>query len=151
METTEKDVVSVLNDLVVINNDRIEGYKTASEETEDGDLKTLFNSMADESRRYKTELSTEISKLGGSVESGTKTSGKFYRAWMEIKSALTGKDRKAILSSCEFGEDAALEEYDDALSAEELTAECRELIGKQRVSLKASHDKIKALRDSAAE
>jgi uncharacterized protein (TIGR02284 family) len=148
METIEKDNVSLLNDLVVINNDRIEGYKTAAEETEDGDLKSLFNSMADESRRFKTELSSEISKLGGEVESGTKTSGKFYRAWMDVKSALTGKDRKAILSSCEFGEDTALEEYEDVLKSDELSPECRGIISKQRESLQASHDKIKAMRDS---
>ena len=151
METTEKDTVSLLNDLVVINNDRIEGYKKAAdetEETEDVDLKVLFNAMAGESRKFKTELTGEISKLGGSVEEGTKASGKLYRAWMDIKSALTGKDRKSIISSCEFGEDAALEEYEDVLKSEELAMECRGLVIKQKGEIQASHDKIKALRDN---
>jgi uncharacterized protein (TIGR02284 family) len=148
METTEKETVSLLNDLVIINNDRIEGYKRAADETEDVDLKSLFSGMADESRKFKAELSSEISKLGGTVEEGTKASGKFYRAWMDIKSALTGKDRKAIIASCEFGEDAALEEYEDVLKSDELSAECRSIISQQKASLQASHDKIKAMRDS---
>src|ERR1043166_9351094 len=141
METIEKDTVSLLNDLVIINNDRIEGYKKASDETENGELKLLFNEMAEQSRGFKSELSGEITRLGGEVESGTKTSGKFYRAWMDIKSALTGKDEKAIVSSCEYGEDAALEEYQDVLDSEELSSECRTLVSKQKGSLQASHDK----------
>lgn len=148
METKEKDMVSLLNDLVIINNDRIEGYKTAEKETEDADLKLLFNGLAAESRKFKTELTDEISKLGGNVETGTKTSGKLYRAWMDIKSALSGKDRKTILSSCEFGEDAALEEYEDVLKSDELSMEGRGLIIKQKSELQASHDKVKAMRDS---
>jgi len=32
----------VLNTLIENNNDRIEGYETASNETEEQDLKTLF-------------------------------------------------------------------------------------------------------------
>jgi len=149
METIEKDTLSLLSDLVVINNDRIEGYKKASDETEDSDLKSLFSSMVDESRNFKAELTQEINRIGGAAEEGTKTSGKFYRAWMDIKSALTGKDRKAILASCEFGEDAALEEYNDVLKSEDLSSEARAIVMKQKQSLQASHDKVKTMRDSA--
>jgi len=41
METQK--TIDVVNDLIIINNDRIEGYKTASEETEEQDLKELFS------------------------------------------------------------------------------------------------------------
>ena len=34
--------IAVLNTLITINNDRIEGYETASKETEEQDLKALF-------------------------------------------------------------------------------------------------------------
>jgi uncharacterized protein (TIGR02284 family) len=148
METTEKETVSLLNDLVVINNDRIEGYKKAAEETDDIDLKALFNGMAAESRQFKAELSAEIVRLGGTVDEGTKTSGKIYRAWMDIKAALTGKDRKAIISSCEFGEDAALEEYKDVLNSDDLSPECRVIVNKQRDRIQKSHDQIKLMRDN---
>jgi uncharacterized protein (TIGR02284 family) len=67
---------------------------------------------------------------------------------MDVKATFTGKDRKAILASCEFGEDAAQKAYDEALSSEaELPAEVRQLIMDQKLSLKKSHDYIKALRD----
>lgn len=33
---------------------------------------------------------------------------------MDVKAALTGKDRKAILNSCEYGEDIAKDSYEKA-------------------------------------
>ena len=151
METKEKEKesVSLLNDLIIINNDRIEGYETAAKETEDTELKNLFNSIANESRKFKAELLTKVVDLNGSPAEGTNLSGKIYRAWMDVKAALAKKDRKAILGSCEYGEDAALETYHEALESKELPSECRSLIREQESSLKKSHDKIKSLRDSA--
>jgi uncharacterized protein (TIGR02284 family) len=67
---------------------------------------------------------------------------------MDVKATFSGKDRKAILASCEFGEDAAQKAYDSALSSDaELPTEVRQLIMDQKTSLKKSHDRIKALRD----
>jgi len=107
--------IDVLNSLVVINNDRIEGYETASENTKENDLKTLFTKFQQTSNKCQHELIREIDKLGGKADGGTKASGKFFRAWMDVKSALTGNDRKAILTSCENGEERALEVYKDVL------------------------------------
>jgi hypothetical protein len=33
----------------------------------------------------------------GTPEEGTRITGKFFRVWMDVKAALTNKDRKAIL------------------------------------------------------
>jgi uncharacterized protein (TIGR02284 family) len=149
METINKKTVSLINDLIIINHDRIEGYERAAKETEDEQLKSLFTSIANESRKYKNELVREVVNQGGSPAEGTTTSGKVFRAWMDIKAALTGKDRKAIIASCESGEDAALEEYEDVLKSEELLMESRGIIIRQKNSIQQSHDKIKELRDSA--
>jgi uncharacterized protein (TIGR02284 family) len=150
--TTTEEMVEVLNDLIMINNDRIEGYRTAIDETKDidTDLKSTFNDMIDESRGYVSDLSAHVSSLGGEIETGTTNMGKIYRAWMDVKTAISGHDRKSILSACEFGEDAALKAYKQALEHdEELDTDTRSLIVDQRKTLKQSHDKIKAMRDSA--
>ena len=65
-------------------------------------------------------LATEVAALGDDIEKGTTNSGKIYRAWMDVKAAFTGHDRKAILASCEFGEDAAQAAYKTALAVEGL-------------------------------
>ncbi len=150
MET--KELTSVLNDLILINNDRIKGYQRAGEELkdEDADLKTLFNNMIAESHTYKMALATEVAASGEDIEQGTTNSGKIYRGWMDVKAAFTGHDRKSILASCEFGEDAAQAAYKTAMAEEDLPAHVYNLISGQKAALKASHDKIRALRDSQA-
>ena len=149
METTT-ETIEILNDLVLIHNDRIEGYERALHEMEqvDADLKTLFLNMIDESRKNKSSIANEVQVLGGDVENGTTNSGKIYRAWMDVKAVFTGHNRKTILSNCEAGEDAAQRAYNDALDTDDLPRYIREMLIRQQASLKRSHDKIKDLRDS---
>ena len=67
---------------------------------------------------------------------------------MDLKAAITGKDRQTILNNCEFGEDAAQKAYDMALNADtELEVPLRELIVRQKAQLKMGHDEVKRLRD----
>jgi uncharacterized protein (TIGR02284 family) len=150
MYVNEK-TTEILNDLISINNDRIDGYNKAEKETsdKDADLQTLFRQMASESRSYVNDLSKYVASAGDQPTDKTSLSGKIYRTWMDMKATFTGKDRKAILASCEFGEDAAQKAYDQALSSDaELPAEIRQLIMDQKSSLKKSHDYIKSLRDT---
>ncbi len=148
METRES--TGVLNDLILINNDRIEGYQRAKEELKEGneDLKKLFTDMIEESHKLKLALATEVASTGDEVEDGTTNSGKIYRAWMDVKAAFSGNDRKSVLENCEFGEDAAQKAYEMALKDEELPGHIRALVSDQKATLRVSHDKIKALRDA---
>ncbi|MBL7933064.1 MAG: PA2169 family four-helix-bundle protein [Bacteroidia bacterium] len=153
METASRkneNLISRLNELVEINNDRIQGYERAINETEEDDLVTLFTNMAAHSRSFRSDLAREISALGGEPTEGTKNSGKIFRAWMDIKAALTGKNRNEILSSCEFGEDAAKEVYDAVAEDKDhlLTADLSRMVKMQLDELKSDHNKIKALRDA---
>ena len=152
---TTTPIKHILNDLVLINNDRIAGYEKALEElksdnhTENLDLSMIFQRMIDESREFRNELGTEVQVLGEDMAEGTMASGKIYRAWMDVKALFSGKDRHAILSSCEGGEDAAQKAYKNALSDDELPADVRNIISIQQLTLKADHDKIRQMRDAA--
>lgn len=147
---TEKSI-DILNSLIQINNDRIEGYETASKEADETDLKTLFSHFTETSLKCKADLVAEVKRLGGTPTEGTTTSGKFFRVWMDIKSAVTGSDRKAIINSCEYGEDVAVQTYNDALAhSEDLSTEQLMMIKEQHSAIKANHDKIKNLSDLMA-
>lgn len=148
MTTTNEKSINTLNNLLEINNDRIEGYNRAVKETDDTELKTLFTQFSETSFECKQQLTIEIKKLGGTPIQGTRTTGKLYRAWMDIKAALTNKDQKAILNSCEYGEDVAVKNYEDALKDHPLGSALYGLIYNQYVMIKAEHDKIKARRDT---
>jgi uncharacterized protein (TIGR02284 family) len=150
MATNDK-LTEVLNDLIHINNDRITGYEKAAKETKDIDidLQGIFNKMADESRKYKSELTQAVTNLGGKVEEGKTGLGSIYQVWMDIKATFAGHDRQSVLDSCEFGEDAAQKAYRDALASDaEMDADTRQLITSQKADLKSSHDAIKKLRDA---
>jgi len=144
--------VEILNDLIMINNDRIAGYERAINESKDLDLdlKSTFEGMIRESEQYKQELVEKYHQSGGrDIEEGTTNSGKIYRAWMDVKATFTGSDRKAVLASCEFGEDAWRRAYEAALNNEgELDPETRNVITEQYNSEKKSHDLIKKYRDT---
>ena len=147
-----KETIETLNDLVMINNDRIVGYEKAIHELtpEDADLKPLFENMIDESRHIKMALGTEVQVLGGSIAEGTMASGKIYRAWMDIKTMFSGHDRHAVLANCEAGEDAAQKAYTSALEEEHLPSFLKQMIAEQQQMLKYSHDEMKSFRDQTA-
>jgi uncharacterized protein (TIGR02284 family) len=148
MEAIDNKTTEVLNDLLRINNDRIEGYEKATNEAGDLDLKTLFTNMANESRTYANKLTSLIRNYGGDpATNSTTVSGKIYRAWMDVKTTFTGKDRQSILNACEFGEDAAQSAYRDALATNDLSEESKTLIYEQQAALRKSHDIIKKYRD----
>lgn len=147
---TNDNLVGVLNDLIRINNDRIEGYERAAREARDidVDLRAIFTRMGEESRQYAAELTQEVVKLRGEPATGTTASGKIYRVWMDVKATFTGHDRESVLASCEFGEDAAQKAYNMAMESDaEMSADVRQLIANQKASLKTSHDVIKKYRD----
>lgn len=146
---TEK-ALKALNDLIEINNDRVEGYETASKETDSTELKGHFSNWKSTSQSILNELRTEVRNLGGEPEEGTRVTGKFFRAWMDMKAALTGNDTHAILSSCEFGEDKAQETYSTVIEnfGSDLSFEQLEMVRDQKARLRADHDAVKALRDA---
>ncbi|MBC7934118.1 MAG: PA2169 family four-helix-bundle protein [Rhizobacter sp.] len=158
MDTTTASV-STLNELVLINNDRVAGYEKALEELKsksegsvgNEDLTALFMGYAADSRRMSTELADQVRSEGGEAEEGTMVSGKLFRAWMDVKALFTGKDRHAILASCETGEDAAQRAYQSALGEDELTPSAREIIVRQQADLKRAHDLVRDLRDASGQ
>lgn len=149
--TSTTNLIEVLNDLIQINYDRIEGYRKAAEDSKEHDIElhSLFQEMANESRLNVSALVEYVRNLGGETEKGSTTMGKIYRAWMDVKATFTGKDRTSILASCEFGEDQAQNAYDAALEESDLDAATRQMIINQKEALKNSHDMIKAMRDAS--
>lgn len=144
----QENLKTLLNDLVKINNDRVAGYQKAFDATDDADLQILFKRLQQESEEYSRQLNAELLKLGDEPQTDSTMSGKLYRTWMDMKIAFTGEDRYAILSSCEYGEDAIKRAYEEALKSDTaMPYTLRELIASQAASLRKAHDTIKASRD----
>jgi len=151
MERT-RATIEILNDLILINNDRIKGYERAISELTPGDtdLKHLFTNLIGESHQFKLEIATEVAALGKDIETGTSISGTLHRTWLDAKAVFIGDSKRSILEECEFGEDAILKAYKSALTQGILPAYIREILSNHQPILQAAHDRIKVLRDKAA-
>src|SRR5436305_26090 len=123
-------VISTLNDLIETCKDGEAGYHWAADGVEDAELKSLFNRYAQQRAQFASELRSEVRHLGGDPEDSGSTGGALHRGWINVKSAVTGKDREAIISECERGEDAAVESYEEALK-ESLPGEAQMLVDRQ--------------------
>jgi uncharacterized protein (TIGR02284 family) len=144
-----EEIVEDLNDLVKINNDRIMGYEKAIEDNEDAQLDDLFRHYIVQSQKFRSQLAEHIVRIDGTAvtdATSTDVSSKIHRAWIDIKSAVTGKDRDTVLSSVEFGENAAVEAYKDAIEKDHIPAYIKEDLTSQLSDLKTAQDKVKALK-----
>lgn len=149
----KEKIIEVLNTLITINDDRIKGYETASKETDEQDLKTLFAQFTVTSQKCKQELIDEVNKLSGKIVEDVMISEKFFCTWMDIiKVALISNDLKNILKSCEYGEGIAIETYFKALrnNTNNITAEQQIMINAQHDLIKADYNKMKSMRDALA-
>ncbi len=145
--------IEVLNSIIEINNDRIEGYETASKETDAVDLKAMFADFIQTSKKCHIDLNDAVDGMGGKATESTRVTGKFFRVWMDVKAALTGNDRKAILNSCEYGEQAAQDAYEKVLTEEleNISAAQQTMLAAQKDLLTAELNKIISLRDALVE
>lgn len=143
--------IAILNDLIRINNDRIEGYTKAAEELSKpgyDNARPMFLERTNESNVFVNELTIAVSRLGGEPAENTTASGKLYRTWMDLKTAFTGGSVKSVFELCEFGEDAALKAYDEALEDETLwSEEIFNMLTRQRQMVRESHDAVKRYRE----
>jgi uncharacterized protein (TIGR02284 family) len=152
MENTFDNVIKVLNRLIETNLDRIKGYETAAEDAKDADVKALCNEYAGQSRTFKSELERLVTEHGGEPQKSSSASGAVYRAWMNVKSTLSGHDKKAIYSECEFGEDAAKNSYAEARKdASGFPDNVLSAISRQHTEILKAHDRVKQLRDQLVE
>ena len=148
MMNIEKSIV-VLNNLIEVNNERIEIYKTATKVIEENDLKDLFSEFQKTSAIFKSELVEEVQKMGGVPVKVARNKSLLVRVWIIFKSKLMGQEREDILNTLEYNEFVAIKSYKDTLSdnLDHLTAELHIMLKSQQILLTAHHDKVKKLGD----
>lgn len=139
-------VISTLNGLIETCKDGQEGFKEASAGVENSELKSYFSERALERSKYAGDLQALVQTLGGDPEKSGSVAGAIHRGWMNIKTAVVGKDEASILNECERGEDSAKATYQKALD-ETLPDYVRETIQNQYQGVLASHDQVKMMRD----
>ena len=144
----KNEIVSTLNSLIETLKDGQEGYKQSASGVDDPKLKTIFDTFSLQRSKFAGELQSEVVTMGDpDPEDASSVTGSMHRAWINVKSAVTNRDRHAILAEAERGEDAAVSAYQKALE-KNLPAPIRRIVSRQSAEVKEAHDRIRALRDS---
>ena len=148
MAMSNDDIIDTLNDLIETCKDGEQGFITCAEDIKNVELKTMFNTMARHCSEAAGELRSQVSSLGGTPERSGSLAGSAHRRWVDIKSAIMGKDDKAVLSECERGEDVAKASYEKALK-KDLPPHIRAIVERQFHGVMEHHDRVRALERAA--
>ena len=138
-----------LNELLETLKDGQRGYTEAMTDVEDADLKQIFKKYAAQRSEYITELEDQMHKLNLHPEEESSITGTVHRAFINLKSMVTGKDRHSILAECERGEDYAKKAYETAQKLQEVPGALKTLIERQAAGIKQGHDEMRSLRDAS--
>lgn len=136
---------AALDQLLLFVNDRVEGYKRAAAETKDGDLRSYYQDLVDQSQKFSSNLNSYLVKAGGKRETGTTLKGKLYRKLMDAQAVVTARDEKGILAANIYGEKWAIKAYKKALRRKALKGSAREAVKKQFATSKQTYKKLKGL------
>lgn len=145
---TNEQTISTLNSLIETCKDGQDGFKEAAEGVERSDLKSLFYECSQQRSQFAGELQSLVRELGGDPEDTGSFTAALHRGFIDIKSIVMGRDETAILNECERGEDIAKAAYQKAAEMD-LPANVKTTVQSQSNTVKATHDKIRDLRDSA--
>ena len=144
----DKETKTLLNELVETSKDGEKGFTQAAEGIADPQIKAVLLEGATRCRAGAHELQEKVRALGGDPETSGSALGAMHRGWINVKTAVTSRDAKAILEECERGEDYAKARYAEALR-KQLPDDLRMVVQRQYEGVVQNHDRVKALRDAA--
>ena len=109
------------------------GYAVSASNVNNQGLKILLKSYAQQRARFKSEIQSEIQRLGGEVDARSSIRGVLHRGRIDIFAALTiGKKERegVVLREILIGEKIALQTY-QAILKRDLPNETHEMIKRQ--------------------
>ncbi len=141
----------ILNDLIRINIDRIDGYEKASydETTHESKAREIFYRLAVDSRAFVNVLHAEVIRLGGQPVSKSTIAGKIYLHWLEGRNSFQGADTPARIAACAATELSVQKAYQQALNDLEHQPETiYQQVENQLWSVERAHQQLLNLQES---
>jgi uncharacterized protein (TIGR02284 family) len=138
-------VVDTLKEVGKIIRDSEEGYRHSANDIDDWQLRSMFLELA----RVRSEQGDEVDRLlqrfgGEAVPKGGSTSGTLHRTFVDLKAAITGNNRQAVVNEVVRGESYAESVFDRALRAD-LPADVRQVVQRQHNSVRESRDRVRRM------
>ncbi len=157
MKTTKEEadneihnnIVNNLQGLLEKNYDAQKGFTNAMQNAESGNLKHFLQQQAAQRSRFATELTNELRNMNAEPKESGSFTGDLHRAWIDIKTAVSGNEDEAVLEECIRGEKASADEYKDRLQKENFPPHISSLLQKQAGEINQTLNKVKRLEDLA--
>jgi uncharacterized protein (TIGR02284 family) len=142
--TVDQQDAALLNDLLQLNLDSQNGYKTAADALRNKDYAERFHQYAQERQQNADEL-TQLLRANGHTGSKAGTlSGLFHQGWLNLEALLAAGDA-ALLADCERADALILSAYQDVMG--KTTNEgLLDLLRRQFTVIRDAHDYVKTLR-----
>ncbi|MFC0634076.1 PA2169 family four-helix-bundle protein [Brevundimonas balnearis] len=137
--------LQVLNALIAATMDSADAYGEAARETENPQLRGLFEQRGFERRQVAAGLRLAVRRLGGRPQPDGSLLGKARRAWMDVRHALLRQDRVTV-HEVEAAEDAVKDRFERALADTRLSPAAREVIERNYAPVRRTHDEMRALK-----
>lgn len=148
MKYPEK-IAEKLNRLLEKNVDAEKGYRFASENVKDPQLKAFFSERAEERYDFIHQLKTEIRNFGETPKEKSSLAGEAHRTWMNLKATFFAKKAEPGLEEVVRGENVAVEEYKEILKDPEVPPNTANILLKQKNAIVAALNKVKSLKTQA--
>lgn len=135
---TESDPRTVLNSLIETCKDGERGLLHAAALVKSPALKTFFADTAGRRATFAAELLPHAQRLGGAATADGTTGATLHRKWMDVRSALSGHDDRAVASEAQRGHSMTVLAFKSAVEGV-LPATVRDLVERGYNEVRTSH------------
>jgi len=136
--------------VIEVLHDGEKGFQALGEKLKNPAAKSFFMEESATRGEFAAELETVLGAVTDkNVTEGGTAAGTMHRVWGELKGSMGGGDH-TLLETAEQGEDTAKKAYEEVLQMDDVPAPIQMVLRKQQTHILASHDKVKAMRDSVA-
>ncbi len=143
-DATFEELIGTLNDLIETCRDGINGFRTAADGVSSPIAKEVFLSRVHLIEKGLGDLDAAVQRLGGDPIAHGHPAASMHRAWINIKSAVTLRDDRAIINEVVRGEEVAIQHYREALE-KPLPADIRAMVEMQERGTELNLERARAL------
>jgi uncharacterized protein (TIGR02284 family) len=143
-DATFEELIGTLNDLIETCRDGINGFRTAADGVSSPMAKEVFLSRVHLIEKGLGDLDAAVQRLGGEPVEHGHPAASMHRAWINIKSAATLRDDRAIINEVVRGEEVAIQHYREALE-KPLPADIRAMVEMQERGTELNLERARAL------
>ena len=144
----KSDDLTTLKTLTSTLNDSINGFRDSAEHVESQEFRQMFTQLASDREQAAADLKAAVRQQGGDPDEDGSTLGSLHQTWVDLKSAITGRDDKAIINEVERGEDYLKGKFETALNDGNLGGESRSAVERAYQSVREGHDRVSQLKHS---